>query len=168
MAKRLDGSRHNWYRDRPRPRRHCVRWGCSPEPPPQKGCTAPPIFGPMSVVAKWLGGSRCQSSVVTEVDLGPGNIVLVGGPSYPLKRGTFRVILVGWSLASLFSSTMAEAEASHRVNYGPSSPLPPKKGHSPPIFGPCLLWPNSRPSHLLLSSCISVYISQFMVTNDKF
>jgi len=24
---------------------------------------------------------------------------------------------------------------------------PPKKGHgSPPLFGPCLLWPNGRPS----------------------
>ena len=34
--------------------------------------------------------------------------------------------------------------------------LPPQKGHKaqqPPIFGPCLLWPNSRPSQQLLSSC---------------
>jgi len=29
----------------------------------------------------------------------------------------------------------------------------PKKGHSPPIFGRCLLWPNCRPSQLLLSTC---------------
>ena len=29
-----------------------------------------------------------------------------------------------------------------------------KKGHSsPPLFGPCLLWPNGRPSQQLLSSC---------------
>jgi len=27
-----------------------------------------------------------------------------------------------------------------------------QKGHSPPIFGPCLLWPNGRPSQLLLST----------------
>ena len=28
------------------------------------------------------------------------------------------------------------------------------KGHSsPPLFGPCLLWPNGRPSQVLLSSC---------------
>jgi len=32
-------------------------------------------------------------------------------------------------------------------------PAPPQKGAQPPIFGPCLLWPNSRPSQLLLSSC---------------
>jgi len=31
-------------------------------------------------------------------------------------------------------------------------PVPPKRAQ-PPIFGPCLLWPNGRPSHQLLSSC---------------
>jgi len=30
---------------------------------------------------------------------------------------------------------------------------PPKKGHGPPVFGPCILWPNGRTSPLLLSSC---------------
>jgi len=35
-------------------------------------------------------------------------------------------------------------------------PDPPKKGHSLPIFSPCLLWPNSRPSQLLLSTCSKV------------
>jgi len=29
---------------------------------------------------------------------------------------------------------------------------PPKRGTAPPIVGPCLLWPNGRPSQLLLSS----------------
>jgi len=32
-----------WYGGRPRPRRHCVRWG--PSFPPEKGAE-PPIFGP--------------------------------------------------------------------------------------------------------------------------
>jgi len=32
-------------------------------------------------------------------------------------------------------------------------PAPPRKGERPPVFGPCLLWPNGRPSELLLSSC---------------
>jgi len=27
----------------------------------------------------------------------------------------------------------------------------------PPIFGPCLLWPNGRPSQLLLSTCCTQY-----------
>jgi len=44
----------------------------------------------------------------------------------------------------------------HCVRWGPSSPPHPhKKGHSsPPLFGPCLLWPNNCPSQLLLRSCI--------------
>jgi len=40
-----------WYRGRPRPRRHCVRWG--PSSPTERGTTAPPTFRPMSTVAKW-------------------------------------------------------------------------------------------------------------------
>jgi len=30
----------------------------------------------------------------------------------------------------------------------------PLKGAQPPVFGPGLLWPNGRPSLLLLSTCI--------------
>jgi len=37
-------------------------------------------------------------------------------------------------------------------------PAPPRKGaqQPPPLFVPCPVWPNGRPSQLLLSSCISV------------
>jgi len=38
----------------------------------------------------------------------------------------------------------------HIVLHG--DPAPPKRS-KPPIFGPCLLWPNGRPSPLLLSTC---------------
>jgi len=34
---------------------------------------------------------------------------------------------------------------------------PPKKGAQPPIFGPCLLWPNGRPCQLLLSTCCTAH-----------
>jgi len=35
-------------------------------------------------------------------------------------------------------------------------PAPPRKeAQKPPLFGPCLLWPNGRPFQLLLSSCYS-------------
>jgi len=40
-----------WYGGRPRPRRHCVRWGPS-SPPPRKGHSSPPSFRSMSIVAK--------------------------------------------------------------------------------------------------------------------
>jgi len=39
----------------------------------------------------------------------------------------------------------------HCVTWGLNSPLP--KWTQPPIFGPCLLWPNGCPSQLLLSTC---------------
>jgi len=38
-----------WRAGRPR---HCVRWG--PSSPLQRGTVPPPIFGPISVAAKWL------------------------------------------------------------------------------------------------------------------
>jgi len=44
------------YGGRPRPTRHCVRWG--PSSPPLKGTA--PNFRPMSIVAKRLGGLRCH------------------------------------------------------------------------------------------------------------
>jgi len=39
----------------------------------------------------------------------------------------------------------------HCAIWGPTSP--PPKGHTP-IFGPCLVWLNGRPSQLLLSTCM--------------
>ena len=36
--------------------------------------------------------------------------------------------------------------------------LPPRKAaRLPPLFGPCLLWPNGRPSQQLLSSCCTTH-----------
>jgi len=34
-------------------------------------------------------------------------------------------------------------------------PIPPQKWTQSPIFCPCLLWPNGRPSQLLLSTCVN-------------
>jgi len=31
-------------------------------------------------------------------------------------------------------------------------PALPQKGHSLPIFGPCLLWPNGRPSYFVTTA----------------
>ena len=53
-----------WYGGRPRPRRHCVRWG--PSYPAHKGGAAP-------------------SPICTEVGLGPGHTVLGGDPA-PLPK----------------------------------------------------------------------------------
>jgi len=76
-----------------------------------------------------------------QVGLVPGHIVLDGDPA-PLPKGAqtpnFRSI-----------SVVAKWPRPRRlcVRWGPSSP-PHKKGAQLPIFGPCLLWPNGRPSHI--------------------
>jgi len=48
------------------------------------------------------------------------------------------------------------------VGFGPGdivldgNPAPPsqKGAQQPPLSGPCLLWPNDRPSQQLLSTCV--------------
>jgi len=40
----------------------------------------------------------------------------------------------------------------HSVRWRPAPP-PPKGAQQPPLFDQCLLWPNGRPSQLLLSTC---------------
>jgi len=108
VAKRLDGSRcHSVRRYRPRPTRHCVRWG--PGSPPLKGHSPPPIFGPcllwpngwMDEDATWYG-SRHQ----------PRPHCIRGGPIHTAK---------GAQQPSPFSASV--------------------------YYGDC------RPSQLLLSSC---------------
>jgi len=44
-----------WCRGRPLPGPNCVKWGPASQ---QKRGTAAPNFWPMSIVAKWLDGSR--------------------------------------------------------------------------------------------------------------
>jgi len=40
---------------------------------------------------------------------------------------------------------------------------PPSKEAQPPIFGPYLLWPNSHPSQLLLSTCYILIIYKHII-----
>jgi len=69
-----------WYGGRPRPRRHCLRWGPSPSP---KGGGAL-NFRPMSIVAN---GCMYQNTTWYGVHLSIGNIVLDGDPALPLLKG---------------------------------------------------------------------------------
>ena len=58
---------------------------------------------------------------------------------------------VGWIKMPL-STWYASAEA---TSYWMGIQLPPRNGaQQPPLFGQCLLWPNGRPSQLLLRSCL--------------
>jgi len=71
-----------WYRGRPWPRPHCVRWKPS-SPPPNKGGTAQ-IFGPCLL---WPNGLMDQNATLYGDRLGPCDIVFDGKP-VPLKRDT--------------------------------------------------------------------------------
>jgi len=57
----------------------------NPTPRPQKGGRAP-NFQPMSIVPKWLDGSKMPLG--TKVGLDPSDIVLDRDPAPPPKRGT--------------------------------------------------------------------------------
>jgi len=45
----------------------------------------------------------------------------------------------------------------HCVRWRLSSPTPKGAQQPPPVFGPCLLWRNGRPSQLLLRSCCTAH-----------
>jgi len=72
---------------------------------------------------------------------------------------------VCWSVTFVYCGQtvgMIKMPPDTEVGLGPGNtvldgdPTPPWKGaQQPPLFGPCLLWPNGRPSQPLLSSCCS-------------
>jgi len=57
----------------------------------------------------------------------------------------------GWIKAPL--GTEGGLLPGHGVIEGDPAPHYEKGHSSSPLFGPCLLWPNGRPSQQLLSSC---------------
>ena len=87
----------------------------------------------------------------------PGHIVLDGDPASPPPKGhnpqfSARVCCgqtVGWIKMPL-GRELGLGPGDTVYRWGPSSP--PQRGTAP-IFGPCLLWPTSRLSQQLLSSC---------------
>ena len=68
-----------WYRGRPQPRRHCVS-SISP-----KGAHPHPIFDPDVYCGQMAGWMKMPLG--TEVDLGPGHIVLDGDKAPPPAKG---------------------------------------------------------------------------------
>jgi len=96
-----------------------------------------------------------------EVGLGPGHIVLDGDLAPPPKKGQrppfFAHVCCGQTAGWMKMPLGMEVGLRPCDIVLDWDPAPPKKGHSthPPLFGPCLLWPNGRPSQLLLSTCFS-------------
>ena len=81
-----------------------------------------------------------------EVGLGPGHTVLDGDPSPPKGHGPQFSAHVccgqtaGWIKMPL--GTKVGVGPGDIVLDGNPAPPPPKRGTAPPLFGPCLSWPN--------------------------
>jgi len=128
------------YEGRPQPKRLCVRWG--PSPPLQKGGKATPNF--RSFVCDQTAGC-IKMPLIMEVGLSLGGFVLDGNPVPSPKRGRspkFSAHIycgqtAGWIKMPL--CTEAGLDPGDIVLEGDPAPT---KRDSPPIFGPCLLWPN--------------------------
>jgi len=80
------------------------------------------------------------------------------GIQLPLKRGAAPLTF----LAHVYCGQMAgwiKMPVGTQVDLGSGhivldeDPAPPKGAQQPPLFGPCLFWPNGRKSQLLLSTC---------------
>jgi len=91
-----------------------------------------------------------------EVGLGPSDIVLDGGPSSPFpKKGAEPP--PNFEFMSIVAKRLMDQDGTWHggrprpivldVSQPPSPEKKRKKGAQPsPIFGTCVLWPNSRPS----------------------
>jgi len=111
-----------------------------------------------------------------KVGIDPSNIVLDGDPALPSSifgpcllcpngcmnqdatwHGGLRILYrtlrryIHAVLLLLLLLGLGPRPRPHCARWGPSSPA--QKGAQPPLFDPCLLWPNGRPSQLLLSTC---------------
>jgi len=130
-----------WRGGRPRLRPHCIRW--IPSSPSPKGAQ-PPFLAHVHCgqMAGWI-----KMPLGTEVGLGRGDIVLDGDPGRsPIKRGhstpKFLVHVYGGQTAEWIRMLLGMEVGlgpDHTVRWGPNFP---QKGTQPPVFGPCLLWPN--------------------------
>ena len=92
---------------------------------------------------------RIRISLGTEVGLSLGDIVLDGDPAPPPLKGhspQFSANVrcsqtAGWTKMPL--SMVVGLDSGDVVLDGVAA-TPPLKGAQPPVFGPCLLWPNGR------------------------
>jgi len=118
-----------------------------PAPPPPKG-HSPPNFRPISAVAKWLDGSRCHLVGRLGRPRPKQHCVRPGPNSPPQKGGRAPQFLAhaycgqtaGWIKRPL--GIEGALGPGHIVPDGEPAPPHPKRGHSHPIFSPCLPWPN--------------------------
>jgi len=142
------------YGGRPHPWTHCARWG--PSPKGAQHLHPPPEF--LAHVCCGQAAGWIKMPFGREINLSPGNNVLDGDPTPPSKKEAQHPQL--WPMYCSQTAGWIKMPFGMEVDLGPGhivldgAQLHPGMGHSSPtLFGRCLLWPNGRPSQLLLSSC---------------
>ena len=136
---------------RPQPRRRCVRWG--PSPLPKTGAQLLPTFTANFYCVQTAGCITMPLDM--ELGLSPGDFVLDGDPAPSPKRGWKP--LHNFRPMSIVAKRLMDQDGTWHggrprpivldVSQPPSPEKKRKKGAQPsPIFGTCVLWPNSRPS----------------------
>jgi len=141
VAKRLDMDQDGtWHGGGPWSSPHCARWGTS-SPPPKKGA---PNFRPIFTVAKrlvnqdgtWQGGGPWSKPHCAR-----------WGPSFPPQNGAdpqFSVHFYCRQTAGCIKMPLGMEAGLSPGDFvlGGDPASPPLKGHSPPFFVQCPLWPN--------------------------
>jgi len=131
---------------------HIVLDGDPATPPRKRGHS--PQFSAHVCCGQTAGWIKMPLGTI--VGLGPGNIALDADPAQPPKGHRPQISAhvrcgqtAGWIKTPL--GTKVGLGLGRIVYMGTQLPLP-ERAHTP-IFGPCLLRPNRRPSQLLLSTC---------------
>jgi len=133
-----------WRAGRPQPRTHCVRLGPT-SPSPKRA--QPRNFRPISVVAKWLHGSRCH--LVWKYASAQMTLCLIETQP-PFQNGAEPSSQFSAHFCCGQSAGCIKMPLGMEVGLSPGDfvldgdPAPfPKRGRAPfPVFGPFLLWPN--------------------------
>jgi len=131
---------------------HIVLYG-DPAPPPPKGHSSQFSVLTCGQMAGWI-----KMSIDRQVALNPSDIVLHGYS--PSQKGAQRPQFLA-RICCGQTTGWIKMPLGVEVGLGPGDIVldgdpapPPTKGHSSsPLFGPCILWSNGRPSQLLLSTC---------------
>jgi len=120
------------------------------QPPALKGAQLP-LFGPCPL---WPNGWMDQDATWCEGRPWPGPHCVRWEPSStPLPKGA-QTPIFGPCICCGRMDGWIKMPLGTKVGLGPGH-IVKKMGQSlPPIFVPCLLWPNGRPSQLLLSTCL--------------
>jgi len=122
--------------------------------PLQKG-TAAPYFRPTSV---WPNGWMDQDATLYGSASAQATLCLMGTQLRPRKGALQQPPSALFGPCPLCSNSWMDQDITgyggrsrprrHCVRWGVGTQISPRKGtQQPPLFGPCLLWPNGRPSY---------------------